>query len=136
MLSSGDSYQDIMAVPRHISAQHRPMSMHDRAAQFSAFAALSGYGEMVSEADRLTQCRREVDDETAQKINTALNLILQSLPQRRLVWVQYFLPDRSKSGGSYVDKTGIVKHIDECERTLIFADDTRVYIDDLADIAV
>ena len=37
-------YDDIIDLPRHVSARHRPMAMQDRAAQFSPFAALTGYG--------------------------------------------------------------------------------------------
>lgn len=39
------------------------MSMLDRAAQFSPFAALSGYDDAVKEAGRLTNNRVELGDE-------------------------------------------------------------------------
>lgn len=35
-------YDDIMNLPRHISKKHRQMSIHDRAAQFAPFSALTG----------------------------------------------------------------------------------------------
>ena len=35
-------YEDILYLPHHVSPKRQPMSMEDRAAQFS-FAALTGY---------------------------------------------------------------------------------------------
>ena len=36
-------YEDILYLPHHVSSKRQPMSMEDRAAQFSPFAALTGY---------------------------------------------------------------------------------------------
>ena len=38
-----NEYDDIINMPHHVSATHPQMSMHDRAAQFSPFAALTGH---------------------------------------------------------------------------------------------
>lgn len=48
-------YDDIINLPRHISSNHPPMSLSDRAAQFSPFAALTGYEAVIDETARLTQ---------------------------------------------------------------------------------
>ena len=40
-------YADLLDMPRPISKKHPPMSIYDRAAQFSAFAALTGHGEAI-----------------------------------------------------------------------------------------
>ncbi|MDO5361728.1 MAG: hypothetical protein Q4F03_03650 [Eubacteriales bacterium] len=42
-------YDDIMNLPRHISKKHRQMSIHDRAAQFAPFSALTGLDEALRE---------------------------------------------------------------------------------------
>lgn len=42
-------YDDIIELEHPTSKRHPRMSMTDRAAQFSAFAALTGYGEMIEE---------------------------------------------------------------------------------------
>ena len=44
-------YADIIDLPRPKS-KHKPMSMHDRAAQFSSFSALTGLDDELSEAAR------------------------------------------------------------------------------------
>ncbi len=46
------AYADILDMPRHVSAVHPRMSISDRAAQFSPFAALTGYGDAVEETAR------------------------------------------------------------------------------------
>lgn len=45
-------YGDIIHLPHHVSRKHPQMSLNDRAAQFSPFAALTGYGEKIKEAER------------------------------------------------------------------------------------
>lgn len=42
-------YDDIISLPHHVSSRHPHMSMKERAAQFSPFAALTGYGDAVRE---------------------------------------------------------------------------------------
>ena len=52
-------YDDIIHLPHHTSSRHPRMSMADRAAQFSPFAALTGHGAAISETARLTD--RQID---------------------------------------------------------------------------
>lgn len=47
-------YDDIINLPHHVSRIHKPMSQHDRAAQFAPFAALSGYSDQIDDARRRT----------------------------------------------------------------------------------
>lgn len=45
-------YADIIHLPHHRSKRRAPMPQADRAAQFSAFAALSGHSQALSETER------------------------------------------------------------------------------------
>ena len=45
-------YDDIIRLPHHQSTERPHMSLHDRAAQFAPFAALSGYEEAIAEEVR------------------------------------------------------------------------------------
>ena len=45
-----DNYNDIMSLVRPDSKKHPPMPLHDRAAQFAPFAALTGYEAAIDEA--------------------------------------------------------------------------------------
>ena len=46
-----DDYKDIIDMPRHVSKNHPPMSMLNRAAQFAPFAALNGFEEKLKETE-------------------------------------------------------------------------------------
>ena len=50
-------YDDIIHLPHHVSDHRAPMSMLDRAAQFSPFAALTGYDAVIAETGRLTDTK-------------------------------------------------------------------------------
>ena len=93
-------YDDIIDLPHHVSARHHPMPMIDRAAQFSPFAALSGHGDAIAETARLTDARRELDEETQAQLNERIALLAQAAPQRPIVRVTWFQPDAHKEGGS------------------------------------
>lgn len=58
-------YGDIINLPHPTSQNHPRMSLHDRAAQFSPFAALTGHHAAIVETGRLTDrrigARRERD---------------------------------------------------------------------------
>ena len=50
-----DNYEDIIELPHHVSPTRNKMTMLERAAQFSPFAALTGYNEAVKETELLVQ---------------------------------------------------------------------------------
>lgn len=55
----GNKYDDIIGLPHHVSAAHPRMPLPDRAAQFSPFAALTGYDAAIREAARLAEAAVE-----------------------------------------------------------------------------
>ena len=55
-------YDDIINLPHHVSKTRPQMSMMDRAAQFSPFAALTGYDAAIKETGRLTDEKIELDE--------------------------------------------------------------------------
>ena len=44
-----EPYDDMIDMPHHVSSVHPQMPMEERAAQFSPFAALTGYGAVIKE---------------------------------------------------------------------------------------
>lgn len=56
-------YGDIINLPHPISKNHPQMSISDRAAQFSPFAALTGHGDAIKETDRLVEALMQEETE-------------------------------------------------------------------------
>ena len=110
------------------------MSITDRAAQFSPFAALTGYDAAVDETARYTEIREELTEDKVNKLNDDLNRLLDMLDERPEIRVTYFVPDKRKSGGSYKTKIGIVKKIDEYQKFLVLEDGCRIPLEDISDI--
>ena len=105
-----------------------PMSIEDRAAQFSPFAAVVGYDDAVEETARLTDSMIELSEDEVVLLNGALARLRESIAGKPQIRVTYFVPDAKKDGGEYVSKTGIVKRIDEYENELIFIDGEKVAV--------
>ncbi|TWH81571.1 YolD-like family protein [Sedimentibacter saalensis] len=128
------SYDDIMNLPHHVSATRPHMSAIDRAAQFSPFAALTGYGDAITETARLTGEKVELDEYMKDVLSVRLQIIADQLKEHPEIAITYFQPDEKKSGGAYVTVIGRVKKIDEYERVVVMIDGTRVPIDEIASI--
>lgn len=115
-------YAEIIALPHHQSATRKHMSLNDRAAQFSSFAALSGYEDMVAEEARSTDSEAELSESMIEMINAAVVELMDMTENgaHPTVTITYFKPDRHKSGGSYERLTGTVKKVDPIAKALIF----------------
>ena len=124
-------YDDIVDLPPHISKKHPQPSMMDRAARFAPFAAITGYEEMVLEEARVTEERIDLDEGSLSLLNEKLNMIQEFLDEEPEVTITYFEPDKKKSGGAYVNITGIVKRIDEYEHFVIMTDGKKIRIEDI-----
>ena len=122
---------DIINLPHHTSALRPHMSAHDRAAQFSPFAALTGYDSAITETARLTDKRVELDEYSKAALNGKLSMIQEQLDEQLDVSITYFQPDNKKSGGTYITAAGCVKKIDEYERTVVMRDATQIPIEDI-----
>jgi hypothetical protein len=127
-------YDSIKKLPHYQSVTRPHMSLYDRAAQFSPFAALTGYDDAVKETARLTDTKAELDEYEKAAINERLNRIQDTFDVQPEVSITYFLPDKKKSGGAYITVTGCVKKVDEFEHVVVMRNGTKVHIDDIAEI--
>ncbi len=127
-------YEDIINHPHHVSKSHPQMPMADRAAQFSPFAALTGYDAAIQETGRLTEERITLDEEVQAVLNRKQFLLNAHISDKPEITVTYFVPDERKSGGAYVTVTGNLKRMDETERLLYLTNGQRIRLDDIADI--
>lgn len=129
-------YEKIINLPRPES-RHPKMSAIDRAAQFSAFAALVGLDEQMDETARIVDTKIELSEDESEILNRKIQILAQKLsedyPQ---IKVSYFVPDPLKKGGEYVTKIGSVKRIDEVFHKILFTDGTEVCISDILDFEI
>ena len=127
-------YEDILNLPHHVSKTRPQMSMLDRAAQFSPFAALTGYDDAIKETGRLTDEKIEMDEDRKAALDMKQAYLIEMIDEQPEISITYFLPDAKKSGGAYVTVTGNLKRFDEYERLLILTDGKKIPMDDIADI--
>ena len=99
-------YDDSINLPQHVSATRPQMSMIDRAAQFSPFAALTGYDAAIKETGRLTDEKIEMDEGALNILNMKFQILVDSLDDEPEVTFTYFKPDERKAGGAYIEVTG------------------------------
>ena len=127
-------YEDILNLPHHVSKTRPQMSMLDRAAQFSPFAALTGYDDAIKETGRLTDEKIEMDEDRKAALDMKQAYLIEMIDEQPEISITYFLPDAKKSGGAYVTVTGNLKRFDEYERLLILTDGKKIPMDDIAEI--
>lgn len=121
-----NAYEDIIDLPHHVSRTRSPMSLHDRAAQFAPFAALSGYEDAVRETARLTDSRATLDECEKQLLNDRLCLLAEQPDAAGEVSITYFHPDTRKEGGAYLTIRAAVREVDEYGRTVLMAGGERI----------
>ena len=131
---ASNKYDDIIDLPHHVSERHPQLSKASYAAQFSPFAALSGYDGIVAEVARLTDERIELGESEMEILSAKLQIVGDHIKERPVIELTYFKPDEKKSGGAYLQKTAQVKRIDDVERIMYFMDGTNLPIDDITDM--
>lgn len=129
-----DEYKDIINLPHHVSSKRPQMPMLDRAAQFSPFAALTGYDDAIHETARLTNDKIDLSEGEKEVLDRKQQILMEKLVDHPALTITYFVPDAKKSGGAYITKSGNLKKIDEFERWMLLTDGTKIPLDDVAGI--
>ena len=129
-------YDDIIRLPHPDSPKHPRMSLYDRAAQFSPFAALTGHSAAIAETGQLTNQRMELDEYEMARVDAELQRLQELLPSRPTASITYFVPDERKNGGSYQTVTGEVKRIDAVNGVIQMMDRQCIPIADVFGIEI
>lgn len=130
------TYDDIIHLPHHVSATHPHMAAIDRAAQFSPFAALTGYDAAIKETARLTDKRVELDESMKDALSNNLQMIADRPKEHPEIAITYFQPDAKKNGGAYVTVINTVKKIDVYERIVVMTDGIVIPVDEIISIDI
>ena len=129
-------YDDIIQLPHHQSTKRAHMSLHDRAAQFAPFAALTGHDAAIEETARLTEDEITLDDNAIADINEKLYEISQHLSERWRVSITYFRPDERKKGGKYLTDVGTIQKIKESEQLILMDSGVQIKMEQIIKIEV
>ena len=129
-----DQYKDIIHLPHHVSKNRPHMSMIDRGAQFSPFAALTGYEAVIAESARRTEDCVQLSEGSISELDSRLQGLRDRIRERP--WAAYtcFQPDERKAGGSYVRISGCLKKYDYLEDCLILDQGEKISIDSIISI--
>lgn len=122
------NYDDIIHLSRPESAAHPPMPRAARAAQFSPFAALTGYDAAIRETARLTDREIEPDEDALTVLNAKLEILAEHIRIRPRAVFTHFVPDGRKAGGAYRQTEGEVVQIDPANGTVRLVDGRQISI--------
>ncbi|MBE5941006.1 MAG: hypothetical protein E7264_00560 [Lachnospiraceae bacterium] len=129
-------YDDIIHLPHYQSSGRPHMSLHDRAAQFAPFAALSGHEEAIEETARVTDAKMILDEYAIGKINETLYQIAQHLQDKWRVSITYFQPDALKEGGVYLTDVGTIKRLDDVETVIIMDSGMKIRMEEVMQVEI
>lgn len=121
--------EDMVTRPHPDPKYHTRMPMASRAAQFTPFAALTGYEEAVEEACRLTDRRPELSEEEKEALDRSLQKALDD-PEKDIT-IERFIPDSAKEGGSIATLKGRIRRLDTYHRLLLMEDGSQVPLSEI-----
>ena len=127
-------YEHLLTLPHHQSSKRKHMSMVERAAQFGAFRALTGYEDAICETGRITDKKIELDDYQKKEIDLKIRYIAEHMGEMPQISVTYFVPDEKKQGGEYTTHTGFLQKINYYKKKIIFNDGTEVFVNEILSI--
>lgn len=127
-------YEDIINLPHHVSKTHPQMPLCDRAAQFSPFAALTGYEDAIRETARLTDTWVQLSEDRKQELDEKLQRLISEKGRIEPVTITFFQSDERKAGGSYRTVTGQIRKFDMYKRKLLFKNGAEIDIEKITDI--
>ncbi len=128
---SQQKYAQIINLPHHVSSKRPRMSMRERAAQFSPFAALSGYDAAIKKAALLSAIRPELDEQEKDSIGS---LLKEAANTRREIEIQRFVPGEEESANKIACMRGVIQKIDAYTGTVLFTDNTKIALEDILDV--
>ena len=124
-------YDDIINMPHHVSEKRQCMSQRDRAAQFSPFAALTGYDDKIDETARFVDTKAELSEDMRSLLDRQTYLLSERISQLPVVKVTHFVPDMLKNGGEYREYTGTLRRLDPVSGEFVFTDGFRIKLSDV-----
>lgn len=127
-------YSDIINLPRPEPGYHQRMPIADRAAQFSPFAALSGFFDVIEESGRVTDEKIFLDEREKDRINRKLKVLYDAAAAHPEVKITYYEPDAKKNGGSYPETEAKVIKFDLPGKRIFLDNGLKIRFNQIVDI--
>lgn len=133
-------YDSMVDFPR--PKAYKPMSLLNRAAQFSPFAALTGYEEQIRETARLTDEEVTLSESEMEVLDQKLQYINAHLHEAPHVSIRYYIADNElfkeskKTGGEYFSHSGTINKLDVYNKKIIFSDSFEININKIINIEI
>lgn len=124
-------YSDIINRPYKKSKKYKHMSQKDRAAQFAPFAALTGHKQLIQETQRLTEDKKELDENKKSILNQKLLYFIET---KEKIKITYFKKNQKKSGGDYLTTIQRIKKIDSIYQTITLQNGQIIKMEDIYEI--
>lgn len=133
-MSDEQNYDDIINLPHPVSKHHPQMPPAKRAAQFSPFAALTGYDDVLAESTRPLVQRIELSDDEKERLDRKLQELMTRIQKQPKVTVTYFQQDASADGGTYITTAGRLKKVNTMRRCLLLEGSHWINLADILSI--
>ena len=132
-----NNYDDIINLPHHISKKRPQMSLYDRAAQFSPFAALTGHDDAIKETARLTEKQVILDENIREILDKKIQIINSRLKESAVeIKVTYFIRDIYKDGGMYATSVEKIKKVDYIKMVILTENQKIIPVNTITDIII
>lgn len=129
-----DKYEDIINLKYPKKSKYPKMSIENRSAQFAPFSALVTYNDAVKETARLTNEKIELTEEEKELIDLKLQIINKNLLNKSQIKIIYFVKDKRKNGGKYIDEIDTIKKIDLYNKNIVLSNNKKIAIEDIINI--
>lgn len=134
MKNAREEYGDIIDLEHFVSPDLSQMPRLNRAAQFSPFAALTGYEDLIDEAARQTSDHTELDESEKEEISRRLQALLR-VEDAPPASITYYVPDTKKQGGAYQTVIGVIRKYDDYGRFVSLDTGDIVFVDDITSVS-
>lgn len=133
-MTNDHKYDDIIGLAHPVSGKRARMSLADRAAQFSPFAALTGFEDAIAETGRRTDRRIELTEGEKFRLNEKIRELIPRMEKGHPVSLTWFRPDLLKEGGEYRMEEVCIRRLDPYGRGLMLEDGRLVFYEDILDL--
>lgn len=127
-------YDDIINMKYNGSKKEKRMSNYERAAQFSPFAALTGYEKAIKETARITKDKIELSNSQKSILDYKFSILVSHFEEKPNIEITYYKKDKIKNGGSYIKVNGYLVKVDLLNKLIYLDNEQIIDISEIYDI--